>query len=113
MAYTNLSMRPWTRFAHATKVVLSQKVVIEMDGIPEHEWDIDTANKVLARHAWLERVNPLTSMKADMSTFRLTGWTTDPSIIPSMKLLRVAEPDIPVIHSDPGMQLIFGKLEPN
>jgi hypothetical protein len=73
MADTKLSMRLWTRFACATKVVLSQKVVIEMDDIPEHAWDIDTTNKVRAMHAWLERVDPLTSMKADMSTFRLTA----------------------------------------
>jgi hypothetical protein len=30
-----------------------------------------------------------------------------------MKLLRVVEPDIPVFHSDPETQLMFGKLEPN
>jgi hypothetical protein len=36
MADTNLSLRPWTRFAHAAQVVLPQKVMIEMDDIPEH-----------------------------------------------------------------------------
>jgi hypothetical protein len=113
MADTNLSMRPWTHFACASEVVLSQKVVIEIDGILEHACDIDTANKLLARHAWLEHVDLLTSTKADMSNFRLTAWTTDPSIISSMKLLRIAESDISVIHSNRGTQLIFGKLEPN
>jgi hypothetical protein len=57
MADTNLSLRPWTRFAHAAQVVLPQKVMIEMDDIPEHVWNIDTASDLLATHAWLVRVD--------------------------------------------------------
>jgi hypothetical protein len=100
MAGTNLSMPPWTRFARATQVVLSQKVVIVMDDIPEHTWNIDTTSELLARHGRVERVDSLTSTKADMSTFRLKAWITDPSTISSIKLLCVPELDIPVINSD-------------
>jgi hypothetical protein len=100
MADTNLSMHRWTHFARATEVLLTQKVVIEIDGIPEHAWDINTASELLATHALPERVDPLTSTKVDMSTFRLTTWITDPSTIPCMKILHVPDPDISVFNSD-------------
>ncbi|CAL5008730.1 unnamed protein product [Urochloa decumbens] len=112
LAATFLSLRPWTRLVRANSTVLYHKVGIEMDGIPEHAWDLDTASKLLARHAWIERLDPATATKSDMSTFKLTAWTADPLAIPGSKTLCIAEPELRVTYSDDDMQRIFGNLEP-
>ncbi|KAG2588092.1 hypothetical protein PVAP13_5NG204181 [Panicum virgatum] len=72
---------------------LFSKVVIEVDGIPAHAWDLDTASKLLAPQCWLERLDGATSSKSDMSTFKLTAWTKDPASIPAAKNLLIAEPE--------------------
>ncbi|CAN6239763.1 unnamed protein product [Urochloa humidicola] len=112
IAATHLSLRPWTRLVRADSRVLFQRVSIEIDGIPEHAWDIDTASKLLARHAWVERLDPVTVAKTDMSTFKLTAWTDDPFSLPASKTLCIAEPELHVVHSDEDMQRIFANVEP-
>lgn len=87
-------------------------MTLELDGIPAHAWDLDTASKLLAKHAWIERLEVNTATKADMTTFKLTAWTKDPYAIPLSKKLLIAEPEAPVVYSDDEMQLIFGNLEP-
>ncbi|CAL5067956.1 unnamed protein product [Urochloa decumbens] len=112
LAATHLSLRPWTRLVRASSKVLYYKVGLELDGIPEHAWDLDTASKLLAKHAWIERLDTATASKADMSTFKLTAWTNDPYTIPASKLLSIAEPELPIVYSNEDMQWIFGNLEP-
>ncbi|CAN6333269.1 unnamed protein product [Urochloa humidicola] len=112
LAATHLSLRPWTRLVRASSTVLYFKVGLELDGIPEHAWDLGTASKLLARHAWVERLEQATASKEDMSTFKLTAWTKDPHAIPASKLLSIVEPELPVVYSDEDMQRIFGNLEP-
>ncbi|CAN6317422.1 unnamed protein product [Urochloa humidicola] len=112
LAATHLSLRPWTRLVRASSTVLYFKVGLELDGIPEHAWDLNTASKLLARHAWVERLEQATASKDDMSTFKITAWTKDPHAIPASKLLSIAEPELPVVYSDEDMHRIFGNLEP-
>ncbi|CAN6212325.1 unnamed protein product [Urochloa humidicola] len=112
MATTFLSLRPWTRLVRADSTVLYQRVHMELDGIPEHAWDLDTASKLLARHAWVERLDPATASKTDMSTFKLTAWTEDPYAIPGSMSLCIAEPELHISYSDEDMQRIFGNLDP-
>nr|TKW05580.1 hypothetical protein SEVIR_7G186100v2 [Setaria viridis] len=101
----SLSLHPWTLLARASSVVLFQKVTIELDDILEHAWDLDTASKLLAKHAWA------TASKVDMSTFKLTAWTKDPHSIPASEKL-IAKLLTLVIYFDDEMQMIFGSLEP-
>lgn len=112
MADTSLSMRPWTRLARTSDKVLMHKMVVELDGIPEHAWDLDTASKLMARHTWIEKLDPATAAKEDMTTFRLTTWTADPFTLPTTKMLRAAEPEVLVVHSNDELELIFGNLPP-
>ncbi|CAO2186159.1 unnamed protein product [Urochloa humidicola] len=112
IAATHLSLRQWTRLVRGSYTVLYQRVGLELDGIPEHAWDLDTASKLLAKHAWIEKLDPATASKADMSTFKLTAWTTDPYAIPTSKLLSIAEPELPVVYPDEAMQRIFANVEP-
>ncbi|CAL4944301.1 unnamed protein product [Urochloa decumbens] len=112
MAATYLSVRPWTRMVRASLKVLYYKVGLELDGIPEHAWDLDTARKLLAKYAWVERLDQATASKADMSTFKLTAWTKTPHGIPPTMILSVAEPEPQVVYTDAVMQRVFGNLEP-
>ncbi|CAN6360461.1 unnamed protein product [Urochloa humidicola] len=109
---TFLSLRQWTRLVRAESKTLYQKVGIEVDGIPEHAWSIDTASKLLAKHVWIERLDTATASKEDMSTFKLTAWTKDPLGIPLSKLLCIAEPEPQIIYPDEEMQRIFANVEP-
>ncbi|CAN6211041.1 unnamed protein product [Urochloa humidicola] len=79
-ATTFLSVRPWTRMVRANLKVLYHKVGLELDGIPEHAWDLDTVRKLLARHAWVEKLDRATASKEDMSTFKLTAGPETPMV---------------------------------
>ncbi|CAN6268811.1 unnamed protein product [Urochloa humidicola] len=112
MAGTTMSFRPWKRLANAESETLLSKVTVEIDGIPAHAWDLDTASKLLAPHGWIERVDAASANKTDMSTFRLTAWTKNPAALPTRKKLMIAEPEIPAVYPDRDMQAIFGSLPP-
>ncbi|CAN6194783.1 unnamed protein product [Urochloa humidicola] len=112
MANTTLSVRPWNRMVRANLKVLYHRVGLELDGIPEHAWDLDTARKLLAKHAWVERLDQVTVRKANMSTFKLTAWTRDPHGIPPTMVLSIEEPEPVIVYPDEDMQRIFSNLEP-
>ncbi|CAO1939987.1 unnamed protein product [Urochloa humidicola] len=112
IAATYLSLRPWTRLVRANSSVLYNRVTIKMDGIPEHAWDLDTASKLLGKHAWIERLAPATANKTDLSTFKLTAWTADPHSILGSKTLCIAEPEPRVVHADEQMERIFANVVP-
>ncbi|CAO2187419.1 unnamed protein product [Urochloa humidicola] len=109
---TTLSLHPWTRLVHADIDTLLTKVTIELDGIPPHAWDLDTASKILAPHAWIERVDDTTLRKEDISTFKVAAWTRDPYSLPASKKLLIAKPEIQPSYYNPDMQRIFGNLPP-
>ncbi|CAO1948902.1 unnamed protein product [Urochloa humidicola] len=69
LGVTSLSLLPWTRLVHANSKTLLSKVTIEIDGIPPHAWDLDTASKLLAGYCWIEQLAPATANKTDMTTF--------------------------------------------
>ncbi|CAO2146343.1 unnamed protein product [Urochloa humidicola] len=112
LASTYVSMRPWTRMIRANLKVLYYKVGLELDGIPEHAWDLDTARQLLARYAWVERLDQATASKTDMSIFKLTAWTRNPHGIPPALVLSITEPEPQIAYSDAVMQRGFGNLEP-
>ncbi|RLN25217.1 hypothetical protein C2845_PM07G39880 [Panicum miliaceum] len=112
IAFISLIFRQWTRLANASMITLYHQVTLELEGIPAHAWDLDTANKLLSPHCWIERLEPATTSKTDMSYFTLTAWTRDPFSIPTFKALQIAEPETPAVYSDPVNQLVFGSLPP-
>ncbi|CAN6340093.1 unnamed protein product [Urochloa humidicola] len=112
VAGTVLALRPWTRLVHANSTTLYKKVAVEIDGIPPHAWNMDTAAKLLSGSCWIERLAPETEQKSDLTTFKVQAWMEDPRSIPTKATLFVEEPETPAVHSDPGMQLIFGRVTP-
>lgn len=93
---TFLIMRPWTRVANANTATLPCKVTIELEGIPTHAWGEDTASKILAPYCWLHDIDPASAGKTDLSAFKLTAWTADPSKIPKVVRLFIAEDEAPL-----------------
>ena len=97
---------------NAEPISLYHKVVLEVDGVLAHAWDLDTVSKLLAPQCWVERLDEATSRKEDMSTFKVTAWTLNPASIPAAKKLLIAEAELPVVHSDPVNQRIFANVTP-
>jgi hypothetical protein len=90
---SSLLLCPWTRVAHADLSALYYKVSLELEGVPPHVWRADTAAKLLAPFCWIQSIDQQTSAKEDLSAYKLTAWTHDPSSIPLAIKLAVAEPD--------------------
>ncbi|CAN6345196.1 unnamed protein product [Urochloa humidicola] len=107
-----LFFRPWTRLVRAESRPLRQRVSLEIEGIPAHAWSVRTARKLLASSCWIERLEPASEDRSDMSFMALTAWTDDPSLIPRRKLLVIAEHERPVVHEDPVTQRIFANTRP-
>jgi hypothetical protein len=112
MGLTNLVPRPWTHLANAEEVTAFSKIKLELVGIPGHAWNLDTVSKFLAPYYWVEKIEPATTDKTDLSEFMLHAWSMDPFAIPEFKKLLIAERDVSVVFQDPEMQLIFGNLPP-
>ena len=87
-----LFFRPWNRQSQAVHSVLGIKVWIEIEGIPPHAWERETAEELLGSSCKVEVVAPETSSREDLSSFKLTAWTADPEEIPKLRWLAVPEP---------------------
>ncbi|CAN6317868.1 unnamed protein product [Urochloa humidicola] len=112
LAGTSLLLRPWTCLVNADSLTLYAQVQLELVGIPPHAWTLTTVRKLLAPYCWVEKLEPTIESKADLSLFSLFAWTKDPFAIPQFRRLGIAERELPVVHSDPDMQLIFGRVTP-
>lgn len=112
LASTMLALRPWTRLAHAKAKTLLQKVTLELVGIPPHACNLDIVSKLLAPFCWVEMLGDKTLRKEDLKHCEVHAWTDHPSAIPPSRLLRIAEKEIPVVHSDPDVHRIFSNLPP-
>jgi hypothetical protein len=110
IAGTYLVLLPWTRLAHAEADTMKLKVAIELEGIPPHAWAEDTTSKILAPSCWLHAIDQQTVNKTDLSTYKLSAWTTDPRAIPKVVWLLIAENEIVSVCAN---MPIFGNLPPH
>jgi hypothetical protein len=88
----NLKFKRWSRLAHAEAARLPALVDVEVHGIPAHAWDRSTAEYLLRDSCIITDIHPGTSLKNDLSSFRLRAWCSNTDLFPrSMKLL-IVEP---------------------
>uniref|UniRef100_A0A453C8H7 DUF4283 domain-containing protein n=1 Tax=Aegilops tauschii subsp. strangulata TaxID=200361 RepID=A0A453C8H7_AEGTS len=87
----SLSMRPWSKLAHAGSGKFEYHVELELRGIPAQAWHLSAAEHILRRSCWIERLHPHTRSRADLATFRLSGRTHDPAGIRRAAALEVVE----------------------
>ena len=65
---------------------------VKVHGIPAHAWDRSTAEYLLCDSCIITNIHPCTSLKNDLSSFRLRAWCSNTVLFPrSMKLL-IVEP---------------------
>lgn len=69
-------------------------------------------SKLLAPFCWVEKLGDKTLRMEDLKHCEVHAWTDHPSAIPPSRLLRIAEKEIPVVHSDPDVHRIFSNLPP-
>jgi hypothetical protein len=55
-------------------------------------WDVEVVEDLLGKSCAVEEVAPETRSRADLSLFKLTAWTSEPSAIPVARTLAVPEP---------------------
>ena len=87
-----LILLPWSRVAHANLSTLQYKLSIELEGVPPHVWREDTAAKLLAPYYWIQEVEAVSAVADDLGAFKLTAWSKDPSTLPKIIWLSMAEP---------------------
>lgn len=88
----SLRLKPWSRLANAEQGSLHHKALIELEGIPLHAWDRDTATDLLRPYCSIERVEPDTTSQRDLSVFRVIASTTRPEFISESRTLVIPEP---------------------
>jgi hypothetical protein len=86
-----LSLRPWCKLAHANAGRFEHRVELELRGIPADAWHVLTAEHLLGSGCWVEHLHPGTSSCADLTTFRLTARTHDPTTIRRRAVLEIVE----------------------
>ena len=97
-----LHCRRWSRQAFADGIALPVLANIELRGIPEHAWEMSTAESLLSPYGWPHLLQPETRNREDYSAFCLTAWCFNPKEIPSARDLHIVEPPIGEILVPPG-----------
>lgn len=65
-------------------------------GVPEHAWELETAEHLLDEWCWVRALAPDTLDRRDYSAFRLSAWCSSPGLIPPATDLVLVEPPTPV-----------------
>ncbi|GJN12792.1 hypothetical protein PR202_ga31104 [Eleusine coracana subsp. coracana] len=88
----SLHFKRWSRFMKATGVALLSLVEVELEGIPAHAWELETAEHLLDEWCWVRALHPSTVNCQDCSSFKLSAWCSAPEhILPEMNLA-IVEP---------------------
>jgi hypothetical protein len=100
LSYT-LYFRRWSRFKNATAEALPSLIDVELSGIPEHAWELETAEHLLDEWCWVRELHPDTVNRRDYSSFRLKAWSSWPELIPADMELIIVEPPTQLEESPP------------
>lgn len=87
-----LHLRRWSRQAHAEAGSLRVLVNLTIKGVPQHAWNLRTAEHLLNNHCWVLRLLPETADRSKLASFKLMAWCSHPDAIPSAKVLEIVEP---------------------
>jgi hypothetical protein len=95
-----LHVRRWSRHAFASGGgALPVLVDIELQGIPAHLWDLETAEFLLGAHGLVQGLSTDSSEGvdiADMTAFSVRFWCFSPESLPDVLYLHVVEPRVNV-----------------
>jgi hypothetical protein len=88
----SLFFKPWNRQAQVTHVSLGTRVQLVIEGVPPHAWEPEVIEDLLGKSCAVEEVAPETRSRQDLSSFKLSAWTSDLDSIPVARTLLVPEP---------------------
>ncbi|RCV12334.1 hypothetical protein SETIT_2G260900v2 [Setaria italica] len=84
-----LHLKRWSRQAHAEAGSLRVLVNLTLRGVPQHAWNLRTAEHLLNKHCWVLRLLPETVDRSDLTSFKLLAWCSQPEAIPSAKFWKL------------------------
>lgn len=90
----HLLLRSWSRLAQAASCPLRFRVQLSLEGLLIHAWSLAMVSAILAPACWIESFDESLTSCADLSAFRLIAWSLNPSAIPKVKTLVIAEPEL-------------------
>jgi hypothetical protein len=117
----NLQFNRWSRLAHAEATRLPALVDVEVHDIPAHAWDRSTTEYLLRDSCLITDIHPSTTLKNELSSFRLRAWCSNLDMFPLTMKLLIVEPgtdvqerrclsyDIKVVVTD---EVVPMKLDP-
>jgi hypothetical protein len=95
-----LHVRRWSRHAFASGGgALPVLVDIELQGIPAHLWDLETAELLLGAHGLVQGLSIVSSEgvdSVDMTAFSVSFWCFSPEALPYVLFLHAVEPRVNV-----------------
>lgn len=71
------------------------RVAVDIAGIPGHAWGRSTAAALLSSSCLIDSVDEEAVRRADRGLFSIRGWTSNPGLIPSSRILAIPEADRP------------------
>ncbi|PNT64639.1 hypothetical protein BRADI_4g30771v3 [Brachypodium distachyon] len=89
----------WNRQLQPTLRPLRYMVYLELDGIPPHAWNVETAKFILGPACWVKRLGTETANRDDMGRFSVIAWTVNPEGIVSELEIGIPEP-LPPLDAD-------------
>uniref|UniRef100_A0ACD5YJY4 Uncharacterized protein n=1 Tax=Avena sativa TaxID=4498 RepID=A0ACD5YJY4_AVESA len=88
----SLFFRQWNQQAQAEQASLGSKVHQLLEGVSPHAWDIEVVKDLLGNSCTVEEITPETRSHRDLSSFKLTVWTSELEAILVARTLAIPEP---------------------
>jgi hypothetical protein len=88
-----LSFSSWELDAFGDRSIIPYHVRLSLEGVPQHAWNQETADKILGDEALIHFVEEGTRKKLDLHTFQCWAFSKDPSRIPQAVFLSLTEHD--------------------
>jgi hypothetical protein len=90
----SMMFKRWSRFTHASSMIMSGMMEVEIRGIPEHAWFRSTTENILRDSCWISEAHPDTLQKKEYSSFRVSAWCFDPGRLHRAMDLHIIEPGL-------------------
>jgi hypothetical protein len=88
-----LAFRAWDLDRFGDRKILSYLVRLSIEGIPQHAWVQEVANKVLCDEALIHLVEEETLNRSDQRVYRCWAFSKYPSRIPQIVFLTLTDPE--------------------
>lgn len=85
----DIHLKPWSLEAQADHVDMRFHVLLELEGVKLHAWDIDTVTRAIGDECDLDYILARSVLREDATTLGVWVWTDNPDLIPKVKRLKL------------------------